>query len=51
MECHKLDLLLASQSQGALVGADPSFEDHVDLIREWQGLREVEETQDMEAVE
>ena len=34
-----------------MVGAGPSFEDHVALIREQQGLREVVDSLDVEANE
>ena len=50
-DCHKLDLLLASQSQGEMVGAGPSFEDYVALIRERQELRERVESLEKESDE
>ena len=39
-ECHQLDLLLPTESDTAVVGAGPSFEDYVAMVRERQKLRE-----------
>ena len=50
-ECHKLDCILAAHGQGELVGAGPSFEDHVAIVKERQALREVAEQLQSEADE
>ena len=41
----------SSESQGELVGAGPTFEDHVATVREMQELREVADNLESEADE
>ena len=44
-----MDCLLVGESRGPLVGAGPSFEEHVDETRERQALVEVAYNLDVEA--
>ena len=51
MECHQLDCSLAAKSQGALVGAGPSFEDYVAAVKKRQELKEMADSLESEANE
>ena len=50
-ECRSLDCLLVACSRGELVGAGPSFEDHVATMTERKALREVADKLQNEAEE